>query len=161
MSATLQPAAALADVLAAEVAVLENLHFRVVQAANLVAAGRHRFLAPASDKVLDAIDELGGLELARALVVSNAAAAWDLADDQPTIAELAAAAPPPWPPVLAGFAARMRELVAAIDEAGSRGAVYATHGRDRVQTALTAVDGAESYEPDGAPGGSPVLGLVT
>ncbi len=161
MTDPVQPAAALADVLAEEVAVLEALHYRVVQAANLAAAGRHRFLAPASDEILDAIDELAGLELARALVVSDAAAAWSLPDDQPTLGELAAAAPAPWPPVLAGFAARMRELVAAIDDAGTRGAGFATRGRDRVRAALAAVGETEGYEPDGAPGGSPVLGLVT
>ncbi len=158
MSEPLQPAAALADVLSAEVAVLEALHFRVVQAANLAAAGRHRFLAPAADEVLDAIDELAGLELARALVVSDAVAAWGLADhDQPTLAELAAAAPRPWPPVLAGFAARMRQLAAAIDEAAGRGAGFAARGRARVRAALAAVDDAAGYEPDG----SPVAGLVT
>lgn len=162
MNAPLEPAAALADVLVAEVEVLEKLHFWVVQSANLAAAGRQRFLAPAADGVLDTVEELGELELARALMVSDAAAAWALGDDQPTLAELAAAAPPPWPPVLAGLAARMRELVAAIDDAAGRGASFAADGRVRVRAALEALEGAAGYEADGASGGfSPVLGLIT
>lgn len=147
-----QQVAALAGVLTAELEALEKVHYRVAQAAGLAAAGRHRFLAAAADDVLDAVDELASLELARGMLVADLAASWSLPTDQPTLRELVAAAPESWQPVLAGLDARARELVEAIDAAAARGEASLRRGLARVQRAL-AEAGGRGYEADGSPGG--------
>ncbi len=159
MTAEPHPAAVLVEVLAAEIGALELLHYRVAQAAGIAAAGRHRFLAVAADQVLDAVAELAALELVRALVVSDVAVQWDLGGEQPSLAELVAAAPGEWRPVLAGLEEQARRLVAEVDEAAGQGTAAAVAGVGRVRTALVAVDGS-GYGPDGSLGGLAGSGAV-
>lgn len=101
---------------------LELLVFKLEEQQLLLAAGRTRWLALAADELDAVMDELRDVELLRAMEVDAAAGALGLAPN-PSLAELAAAAPDPWDDLLA----QHREaLLLLADEVRDR----STHNRD-------------------------------
>ncbi len=161
MTARPPPARLLTELLADEAGALERLHYRVVAAAGLVAAGRQQFLAAAADEITVAIDHLGELELARAVVAAEVGAVWELPGDDPSLADLADAAPPAWRPTLEAFASRLADLVAAIDAAAAQGHRFASTGVERVRRNLAAFGTpASGYDAGGSPAGWASSGLA-
>lgn len=158
--------AALSALLADEEALLERLHYRLAQLALLAATGRHTYLAAAADEANDLADDLGGLELARALMVAELAAAWGAATDQPTLAELCDLAPPDWRPILAGYLDRLRALQGAITAITGTGTAHVDEAlarladlAERVEHRTSGFEGAGAgYSLAGSAGGGLRIG---
>ena len=87
------PFVALTTVLHQEVAVLDDLIFRLVKAELLIEAREARFLGLAIDEIDDRAAELGEIELARALAARDAAESVGLHADA-SLSELVSSKPP-------------------------------------------------------------------
>lgn len=78
---------------------LELVLFRLAAQRLLLRDGQDRWLCHASRELDAALDDLGAMELNRAVTAASVAASLGLADSAP-LRELAAAAPQPWPSVI-------------------------------------------------------------
>jgi hypothetical protein len=125
------PFAAIAAVLWGEREILEQLLYTLVQQQLVLSTGQTRWLNRADAQVRAAVDELRTSEVLRAAEVEALAAALDLPPES-TLAELAALAPEPWPPVLTEHRDALRALVAEID-------VATQENRRLLQTGASAV----------------------
>jgi hypothetical protein len=100
------------DILWRERRLLELLQFKLTEEQLLVAAGRVRWLPNATREVELVMSELQRAELTRAVAVEDLAAELGLAPN-PSLSELAIAAPDPWGPV---FDRHGHALTVAVDE---------------------------------------------
>lgn len=141
-AAAYDPFVALATVLHQEVAILDDLVFRLVKAELLIEAREARFLGLAIDEIDDRAAELGEVELARALAAQDAAEAVGLAQDT-ALSQLVAHAEPALRGVLGDLQSRLRELTDEIETITQNGAL--TLG-SRIDEARAAV--AETHAMD-------------
>lgn len=105
----------LATLLARETALMERLVLGVLSTRLLVRAGEHRFLAQACDEVLDTVDELGEIEMLRAVAVADLAAEVGLEADA-TLNQLVSRLPAAEAAVLQQWGTRLRDSIAEMDE---------------------------------------------
>ncbi len=103
---------ALVGLLNREARLLERLIFKLTETELLVAAGESRFMGLILDEVDDVSSDLGGIEVARSMLVADLADALGL-DDDVSLQELIAYAPSDTSPLLIELRDR---LSAAADE---------------------------------------------
>lgn len=111
----------LSQILWREREILELVLFKLEEQRLLLADGQERWVCHASRELDSVLDQLGAMELNRA--VASAAAAAELgARDDAGLRELAWAAPPPWPSVLDRHGGALLRLAEEIVElaAGNR-----------------------------------------
>ncbi len=136
MSATAPKLGALVGLLGEEREALAALVHRLTVASMLVAHAQDRRLAAAGDDILAAADQLGELELARAVVVTEVAAEWGLDDDQPSLSELIAHAPDEYRSVLESHLTEMRRLATEVTDLAAVGQKLAGEASERVAAAI-------------------------
>lgn len=106
----------LAAHLTTELALLEQLLFRLVTAHQLVLAGEGRFLGRAADELQAALDEVRHAEIVRATLVHDVLTRGARDPDRVTLAEIAAHAPEPHRSILEAQRDAMRSVLAEIEE---------------------------------------------
>lgn len=132
----------LARLLSRERLLLELLLFKLVTLRQLLACGEVRFLSWASDEVERAIDKVRKAELARALSVSELAAATDRSEADFTLARLVESAPEPWASIFADHRQGFRRLSAEINEALAATRRLAASGSAAVTDMLERLSGS-------------------
>jgi hypothetical protein len=146
----------LARLLSRERLLLELLLFKLVTLRQLLASGEVRFMSWASDEVERAIEKVRKAELARALAVSELAAATGRSEADFTLARLIETAPEPWTSIFAdhrqGFSrltAEINEALAATRRLASAGAGAVTDMLDRLSGGAPEPQfaGAATYGP--------------
>lgn len=129
----------ISNILWRERQLLELLLFKLEEEQLLLAAGRTRFLAHATREVEAVLDELKQAELVRAAAVDAVAAELGLPAN-PSLRELAAAAPAPWGSILGehrdAFLAATQEIT-AVAEANRQ---LLGNGQQAVREAMRWVD---------------------
>ncbi len=93
---------------------LELLLFKLEEEQLLLVAGRTRWLPLATRELETVLEEIHHVELERGVAVEEAAVAFGLAGG-PTLGELAAVAPEPWPTLLVRHRDALSELTAEIE----------------------------------------------
>lgn len=112
---------ALVGLLNREARLLERLVFKLTETELLTAAGESRFMGLILDEVDDVTADLGGIEVARAMLVADLCDALGLGDDVP-LRELIPYAPADSGPLLAELRERLINAandLAAVAESGS------------------------------------------
>lgn len=146
----------ISDLLWRERRLLELLLFKLEEEQLLLAAGRTRWLSLATRELETVLEELHYVELERGVVAEEAATAFGLRGG-PTLGELAAVAPEPWPGLLVrhrdaltgltteieGVAEATHDLLAADD-----GAAPGAAARPRLETVPTAETDTDFEVPD-------------
>jgi hypothetical protein len=132
---------ALVGVLRQEYAALAWLAFKVAEAELLTDAHQARFLTMITDEVDEVADELGTIEVARAMIVDELCEVLGDADDARSLSELIEAAPPEIAGVLSDLQDQLNALIDSL-------ATTAARGTDKARGRLTAVRNAlENLEP--------------
>ena len=139
------PFVALTTVLQQEVAILDDLIFRLVKAELLIEAREARFLGLAIDEIDDRAAELGEVELARALAARDAATAVGL-DADASLSDLVAHAEPAFRGVLGDLQSRLRVLSEEVEELTQNGAMTL---RARIDEARAAVSATQRLDIEG------------
>ena len=139
--------AALVGVLRQERAALDWLAFKVAEAELLTAAHEARFLAMIVDEVDDIADEVGTIEVARAMIVAELCDVLGERDDDISLTELIAHAPPEIAEILTELRDELLELTDRLASAAMRGMAAA-------KTQKTALAAALSNLEPAAPGGT-------
>lgn len=130
---------------------LELLLYKLEVEQLLLASGRNRWVAQAANEVESVLEAIRSAELVRSVEVDAAAAELGLAPD-PSLQELADAAPAPWGGILGdhreAFLGMTQEILAV---AGSNRELLA-RGQRAVREALAFVQGPDddTYTPTGA-----------
>lgn len=93
---------------------LELLLFKLEEEQLLLAAGRTRWLDAATRELETVLEEIHAAEVGRGVVVSEVADAMGLGSD-PSLRDLAAAAPGPWPDLLGRHRRALVELASEIE----------------------------------------------
>lgn len=141
---------ALVGVLNRERDALERLVFKLTQAGMLAEAKEARFMAMISDEIDTVAADLGGLELARAMIVDDVAAALSLTDDEPSLAGLIARAPEPVREPLIQLHHDLTKLMTDLDEVRERGSWAITERIAAMQADLERLEsaglGADGYD---------------
>lgn len=145
-------ASELADLLAQEATRLEVLLFRLIELRHLLVAGEGRFLAWAAEDVAHSARAVRDLELRRALLVNEVAAARGLPDEALTLSALAEAAPSPWSLILSEHRDTLRTLLAEVDRQASAVRRLASAGAATVAAALDELFPPPQRPSDGMPG---------
>ena len=131
---------ALVGVLRQEYAALAWLAFKVSQAELLTDAHEARFLPMIIDEVDEIAEELGTIEIARAMIVDELCEALGDRDDARTLSELISAAPDDIAPVLSELREQLLELTEGLAATASRGSATA---KARLATIHAALDNLE------------------
>jgi hypothetical protein len=113
------PLREVSDILWRERRLLEVLEFKLEEERLLAEAGHLRWLHRASREVAMVRSELRRAELDRALAVAAAAAGLGLRGE-PTLQELAAAAPAPWAGILSRHRAALLRAAAQVTDLSER-----------------------------------------
>jgi hypothetical protein len=132
----------LARLLSRERLLLELLLFKLVTLRQLLASGEVRFLSWAGDEVERAIDKVRKAELARALAVSELAAAAGRSEADFTLARLVESTPEPWCSIFADHRQGFSRLSAEINEALAATRRLATSGSAAVTDMLDRLSGS-------------------
>jgi hypothetical protein len=117
---------ALVGVLNRELVLLERLIFKLAEAEMLSRADESRFLSHIFDEVDGVGEDLGALEVARAMLVGDITAALGITEDNLTLSQLISHAPDLAIEPLEGLLGRLAEAmgeVAALRESGSRAVI--------------------------------------
>lgn len=133
---------ALVRVLTQEQEILETLVRRMAGSAMMVASGEHRYLGMASDEIAQTREELGAMEVARALVVDDIAEQLNLTDGEATLATIASRVPLHYATTLEGQLADLRRLVGEIQDLADSGAEASA---DRLQQIRKTVEGVGRF----------------
>ena len=153
--ATQEPAtaalSAVSTVLWRERELLELLLFKLEEEQLVLASGRTRWLARATNEVEMVLEEIRRTELQRALDVQRAAAALDLTRPDPSLRDLVTAAPSPWAEI---FADHRNAFLAATGEIASvaesnRELLTTSYQAVRETLASLAPSDADTYAPPG------------
>ncbi len=139
------PFVALTTMLHQEVAILDDLIFRLVKAELLIEAREARFLGLAIDEIDDRAAELGEIELARALAARDAAESVGL-DPDASLGDLVAHAEPALRGVLGDLHGRLRSLSEEVESITDNGAMTL---RARIDEARATVTATERLDIDG------------
>ncbi len=135
--------AALAGVLSRERTALDRLAFKVATAELLAASGEGRFLAMIVDEVDDIADELGTMEIVRAMIVSELCAVVGKPDaGDISLSHLIAHAPPDVGGALTRLRAELLELTDDLAAAATRGSAAAHIRRAAIRAALNRIEPA-------------------
>jgi hypothetical protein len=122
---------------------LEQLLFRHAQAAMLIAAGEHRFVARAIDEVMAIEADLGTADLARAVCVEA------LGVGDASLSELTATAPDAVAGRLAKLESDLSRLLAEVTAYREQAAQWAGMRAGRIEKAITSA-GNSGYSADGS-----------
>ena len=134
--------AALAGVLRQQHAALGWLAFKVSQAELLTEAAEARFLPMMIDELDEVADEVGTIEIARALIVDELCEGLGYPDDAKSLAELIEEAPADLKGVLTKLRADLVELVSGLHQAAARGGAAAKQNLGIVHTVLAKIEPA-------------------
>lgn len=129
---------------------LELLLFKLEEEQLLLAAGRSRWLSHATREVEMVLDEIKQTELARSVEVSAAAAALGLGPD-PSLRELAEAAPEPWAGLLEDHRTAFLGLTEEIESLATANRQLLTRGYHAAREVLASMGESrvEVYGPAG------------
>lgn len=133
---------ALVGVLRQEYAALGWLAFKLSQTELLTHSREARFLPMIVDEVDEIADELGMIEVARAMIVDELCEALGYSDDARTLSELIEEAPEDLAPVLADLRSKLLELLDGMASAATRGSEFARAHLGTIQNALDNIDPA-------------------
>lgn len=136
----MRPPRALSDlsqVLWNEREALETVLFKLEAQRLLLVDGQHRWAGPANHELDAALDELGAMELNRAVATAAAASEVGVGINA-GLRELAAGSSPPWPMVIEWHIVAIVRLTEEIFEAAARNRVLLDTGLTEVQKALAA-----------------------
>lgn len=125
---------------------LELLLFKLDVEQTLLAAGRLRWLARATNEVEMVLDEIRSIELARAVAVDDVAASLGLAAGC-SLRELAAAAPAPWDGILTEHRSAFLALTEEISVVARANRDLVSHGQQSVAAVLDLVGDGTSANP--------------
>jgi hypothetical protein len=131
----------LARLLSRERLLLELLLFKLVTLRQLLASGEVRFLAWAGDEVERAVDKVRKAELARALAVSELAAATGRFEADFALSQLVESAPEPWATIFADHRQGFTRLSAEINETLAANRRLAASGAGAVSDMLDRLSG--------------------
>lgn len=121
-----------------EVAILEDLVFRLVKTILLLEAREARFLGLAIDEINDRVAVLGEVELARALAAHDATSALGL-DADASLSDLVAHAEPEFRGALGKLQSRLRTLNIEVQGLTRHGAMTLRTCIDEVRAAVSAI----------------------
>ena len=133
---------ALVGLLNREVRLLERLVFKLTETELLTAAGEARFMGLILDEVHDITADLGGIEVARSMLVADLCDSLGISDEVP-LEELAAYAPSDAAPLLMELRERMIVAANDLEAVAATGSHASREQLDRVSTSLAAL-GPES-----------------
>ena len=128
---------ALSDVLFQERRVLELLLFKLDTERLLLDTGRERWLALAAREVDTVLDELNKVELARSVLMAQAAPELGL-DTSATLATLVASVPAPWGTLFAQHQQELQGLMREVLAASESSRHALREGYDSIRMALEA-----------------------
>jgi len=117
---------------------LELLLFKLDVEQTLLAAGRLRWLARATNEVEMVLDEIRSIELARTVAVDDVAASLGLGSGC-SLRELAAAAPPPWDGIFTEHRSAFLALTQEISVVARANRDLVTHAQQSVAAVLELV----------------------
>jgi hypothetical protein len=130
---------------------LELLVFKLDAQQLLLGSGRERWLTHASDELEDVLEELRHVELVRAMEVDGVANSLGLGPG-PSLAELAAAAPPPFDELFSQHRVALVELAAEVRDRSRGNCEALVRGqaavRDLLVTATAGGGGAARHDDD-------------
>ena len=144
---------ALVGVLNRELVLLERLIFKLSEAELLTRAEESRFLGKIFDEI-DAVEhDLGGLEVARSMLVGDVTATLGLTADTLTLGELIEYAPDLAVEPLEGMMRRMGDAMTEIRELRERGSRVVIERLDQINAAIDRVEpavfGQDGYNEHG------------
>jgi hypothetical protein len=147
--------AALVGVLRQERAAMDWLAFKLSEAELLTESGEGRFLTLIVDEVDDIADELGTIEVARAMIVAELCDALGKSDEDDTsLSELIEFAPPDIRAALTELRTELLELTDYLVATAGRGTASAQSQKSAISTALNnlepATHGKTGYDQWGA-----------
>ena len=128
----------LSNLLWRERQLLDLLQFKLEEECLLLEGERDRWLAHAGREVELVLDEISRVEMARALELAAVAPEFGLGP-QPTLGDLAAAAPPPWNALFADHRAALRLASQEVVDTAGRSRVLLERGRHETVGALRAL----------------------
>ena len=134
--------AALVGVLRQEYQALAWLAFKVSQTELLTDASEARFLPMIVDEVDEVAEELGTIEIARAMIVDELCESLGYPDDAKTLSELIEEAPPDIAPTLTELRDQLLELTQGLETTSARGSESARERLAAIQTALNNIEPA-------------------
>ena len=137
---------ALVGVLRQEYAALAWLAFKVSQAELLTDAHEARFLPMIVDEVDEIGDELGTIEIARAMIVDELCEALGDRDDARTLSELIEEAPADIAPILSELRTQLLELTEGLATTAGRGSATAKVRLGAIRAALDNLEPAAGTE---------------
>lgn len=137
---------ALVGVLRQEYAALAWLAFKASQTELLTDAHEARFLPMIIDEVDEIAEELGTIEIARAMIVDELCEALGYRDDSRTLWELIAEAPADIAPVLSELRSQLLELTEGLSTTASRGTATAKARLAAIRAALDNLEPAAGTE---------------
>lgn len=125
------------EVLFEERRVLELLLFKLETERLLLDTGQERWLALASVEVETVLDELSKVELARSVVLAQAAPELGLGPDA-TLASVVSVVPPPWDTIFAEHQRQLQSLMREVLVAAESSRHLLREGYDSIRMALEA-----------------------
>lgn len=128
---------------------LELLLFKLDVEQTLLAAGRLRWLARATNEVEMVLDEIRATELARAVAIDEVAAGLGVAPGC-SLRELAAAAPTPWDSILTEHRDAFLALTEEVTVVAHANRDLVQHGQEAVAEVLDLVSDSGPADPFGA-----------
>ena len=137
---------ALVGVLRQEYAALAWLAFKVSQTALLTEAHEARFLPMIIDEVDEIADELGAIEVARAMIVDELCEVLGDPDDSRTLGELIVDAPPDIAPILSELRQQLIELTDGLAGTAARGSAATRERLAAIQKAVASIEPAAGVE---------------
>ena len=144
---------ALVGVLNRELAMLEQMIFKLTQAEMLARADESRFLPKIFDEIDTIRDDLGALKVARSMLVSDVTAALGLANDSLTLSQLISYAPDLAVEPLEGLRRRMIEAMNEINDLRELGSRVVVERIDNITRAIDRVEptvfGRSGYDAGG------------
>jgi hypothetical protein len=147
--------AGLSSVLWRERDVLESLLFKLDVQQLLLMAGRSTWLVRASAEIEAVLEQVGQIELERAVVFDAVAAEMGL-ESGPSLNALAAKAPEPWRTLLNEHYRAFMELAAKIQGVTALNRELAAAGQDAADAVMAGIRGTAEpslniYDPSGEP----------
>lgn len=138
--------AEVSKILLKERRLLELLLFKLTEEQLLLASGHARWLTAAAEEVELVLEEIGRTELARALAVSEVAEGLSLPPD-PTLGQLADAAPPPFDAVFREHRDAFLALTAEVEETARANRELVHRGQSAVAQALATIAPGSAWGP--------------
>lgn len=144
---------ALVGVLNRELVLVERLVFKLTEAEMLTRADESRFLSQIFDEVDAVGDDVGSLEVARAMLVGDITAALGIANDDLSLSDLISHAPDLATEPLEGLLRRLREAMDEVGDLRERGSRAVVERIDNLHKAIERVEpgvfGQDGYNQHG------------